>query len=106
MARRKKSVEQLEQEKEISVVAEKITKEIIIPIAAKMQKNETPKYLFNVITLSDVKFYKNTNIKDYCGVFKKNKIANVVQEINYTPVKMYKLDTGYYIVADQNIRKC
>ena len=104
MARRKKSVEQLEQEKQDSIVAKGLT-EIIVSAALQMKIDEKPKYLFHITTLSDVNLYKDISKMNVQGKFKKGQVAKVVKEINYTPVKMYKLNTGYYIIADQNIRK-
>ena len=104
MARRKKSVEQLEQEKQDSVIVEGLTK-MIASAAIQMQSNEENKELFHVVALSDINLYKNTSRVNAQGKLKKGQIANVIKEINYTPVKMYKLDTGYYIIANQNIRK-
>ena len=49
---------------------------------------------------SPVKAVDNLSLK-----LKKGEVCNVVCEINYTPVKMYKLDNGYYVIADQNIQK-
>lgn len=98
MARRKKVVEQ-------PVVSNEIIEEVIT--TTKNGKIITNKMLplFYVVTLSDVNLYKTSVKNNPQGKLKKGQIINVVKEINYTPVKMYKLDTGYYIVADQNIRK-
>ena len=90
--------------KAIEPVAE-VTSEIVM-IDNKVVINTTESYLFQIKTLTDnIKLYKVPIQKNPQGKLKKGQICNVICEINYTPIKMYKLDTGYYIIADQNIQK-
>ena len=63
-------------------------------------------YLFQITALTgNTKLYKYPTDKNPQGKLKKGEVCNVVCEINYTPIKMYKLDNGYYVIADQNIQK-
>lgn len=65
--------------------------------------------MFSVKTSSnDIKLRKYPNVKDASsniqGKMTPGKTYKVVAVIEYTPIKMYKLDNGYYIIADQNIK--
>lgn len=72
----------------------------------KVIVNTTEKYLFQITPLTDdVKLYKYALNKNPQGKLKRGQVYNVTCEINYTTIKMYRLDTGYYIIADQNIQK-
>lgn len=63
-------------------------------------------YLFQITALTDdTKLYKGPSLNNPQGKLKKGQVCNVICEINYTPVKMYKLNNGYYIIADHNIKK-
>ena len=92
----------------------KKTEEPVITETTEIKKDNTEKiivntketYLFQITPLTEnVKLYKYPTTKTPQGKMKRGQICNVTCEINYTPVKMYKLDTGYYVVADQNIKK-
>ena len=88
----------------------KITEEPVIKTLETAKKeitvNTKETCLFKITSLTDnVKLYKYPTIKDAQGKLKKGQVYNVICEINYTPIKMYKLSTGYYIIADQNIQK-
>ena len=62
--------------------------------------------LFQITPTTDnAKLYKYPTDKAPQGKLVKGQICNVTCEINYTPIKMYKLDTGYYVIVDHNIRK-
>ena len=95
MPRKKKTVEP------------EITKEVITTVKDdKITINTKATYLFQVTALTDdVKLYKGPIRKEPQGKLKKGQVYNVICEIKYTPVRMYKLDNGYYIIADQNIQK-
>lgn len=72
----------------------------------KIIVNTKETYLFQIKTLTgSTKLYKYPTEKNSQGKLKKGEVCNVTCEINYTPIKMYRLDTGYYIIADQNIQK-
>lgn len=72
----------------------------------KIIVNTKATYLFQVTALTDdVKLYKGPIRKVPQGKLKKGQVYNVICEIKYTPVRMYKLDNGYYVIADQNIQK-
>ena len=90
MARKKKTIEEN--------VTVKENEKIII--------NTKEAYLFQVTPLTDnIKLYKYPVLNNPQGKMQKGKVYNVTCEINYTPIKMYKLNTGYYVIADQNIKK-
>ena len=95
MPRKKKTVEP------------EITEEVMTVVKDdKIIVNTTAIYLFQIVALTDnVKLYKYPAEKKSQGKLKKGQVYNVICEINYTPVKLYKLDTGYYIIADHNIKK-
>ena len=95
MPRKKKTVEP------------EITEEIITTVKDdKIIVNTTATYLFQVTALTDdVKLYKEPLQKQPQGKLKKGQVCNVICEIKYTPIRMYKLDNGYYIIADHNIQK-
>lgn len=96
MPRKKKTVEP---------VATEIT-ETIKEEENKIIVNTKEVYLFQITALTgNTKLYKYPTEKNSQGKLKKGEVCNVVCEINYTPVKMYKLDNGYYVIADQNIQK-
>jgi hypothetical protein len=69
------------------------------------KENKISNGLFSIIALTDVKLYKTTSMDSVQGRLKKGHAANVIKEIKYTPIKMYQLDIGYYIIADHNIQK-
>ena len=78
----------------------------VVTVNNKVIVNTTASYLFQIKALTDnTKLYKTPIQKNPQGKLKKGQVCNVTCEINYTPIKMYKLDTGYYIIADQNIQK-
>lgn len=95
MPRKKKTVEP------------EITEEIITTVKDdKIIVNTTATYLFQVTALTDdVKLYKGPLQKQPQGKLKKGQVCNVICEIKYTPIRMYKLDNGYYVIADHNIQK-
>lgn len=81
-------------------VAESVVKE------EKVIINTKEAYLFQITpTTENAKLYKYPTDKTPQGKLKRGQICNVTCEINYTPIKMYKLNTGYYVVADQNIKR-
>lgn len=85
----------------------KITEEVVTIVKDdKIAVNTVATHLFQITPLnSNVKLYKYPTDKNPQGKLKRGQIYNVICEINYTPVKMYKLNTGYYIIADQNVQK-
>lgn len=67
--------------------------------------NTKETYMFQIRALNNnVELYKYPTDKKIQGKLKKGEICNVVCKIIYTPMKMYKLDNGYYIIANQNIQ--
>lgn len=89
MARKKKNIEEITIEQKEEVVI-----------------NTKETYLFQITPLTDSeKLYKYPVLKNPQGKLQKGKVYSVTCEINYTPIKMYKLTTGYYIIANQNIKK-
>lgn len=46
--------------------------------------------------------YTATN---FCGVLTKGSVCTAVSEINFAKAKMYKLDSGRYILADNKVEK-
>ena len=96
MGRKKKVEEELvvtnieEQQKEIKV----LTKEINLFSIKAITENARLRKLPSIKDSSD-------NIQ---GKLKKGEICAVTCELNYTPVKMYRLSNGYYVIADQNIQ--
>lgn len=117
MARKKKEVKPVETEtikvtetvEEVTTTSE--TKEetieaLTVPHVIKPTIKTKESYLFQITALTDsTRLYKNTSLKESEGKLKKGQVCNVVCEINYAPIKMYKLSNGYYIIADQNIKK-
>lgn len=91
----------------------KKVEEEIVTINIEEQKNikvltkETNLFSIKALT-ENVKLRKIPSIKDTSdiiqGKLKKGEVCAVICELTYTPVKMYKLANGYYIVADQNIQ--
>lgn len=89
--------------------------ETIVEKEEKIIVNTKETYLFQITPLNNnVKLYKTPKISikgEWTGSnlpqgkLKKGQVCNVICEINYTPIKMYKLDNGYYIIADQNVQK-
>ena len=98
MPRKKKNVEQENIKEEVVTIKNKDNDKVII--------NTTSTYLFQITALTDdVKLYKGPTRKEPQGKLKKGHVYSVTCEIKYTPVRMYKLDNGYYVIADQNIQK-
>lgn len=98
MPRKKKNVEPENIKEEIVTIKNKDDNKIIV--------NTKAIYLFQITALTDdVKLYKSPTRKEPQGKLKKGQVYNVICEVKYTPVRMYKLDNGYYIIADQNIQK-
>lgn len=98
MPRKKKNVEPENIKEEVMTIENKDDNKIII--------NTKATYLFQITALiDDVKLYKGPTRKEPQGKLKKGQVYNVICEVKYTPVRMYKLDNGYYIIADQNIQK-
>lgn len=98
MPRKKKNVEPENIKEEIVTIKNKDDNKIIV--------NTKAIYLFQITALTDdVKLYKGPTRKEPQGKLKKGQVYNVICEVKYTPVRMYKLDNGYYIIADQNIQK-
>ena len=96
MPRKKKTVEPV-----ITEITETIKEE-----ENKIIVNTKEVYLFQITALTgNTKLYKYPTEKNPQGKLKKGEVCNVICEINYTPIKMYKLDNGYYVIADQNIQK-
>jgi hypothetical protein len=86
----------------------KVVEEPVVEVQKQKEEKVTIKTkqtcLFKVTPLSDnVKLYKHPTDKKTQGKLKRGQVYNVMCEINYTFVKMYRLDTGHYIIADQNI---
>lgn len=87
-------------------VVEEVMEEIVIRQKEEVVINTKETYLFQITPLTDnEKLYKYPALENSQGKLQKGKVYNVTCEINYTPIKMYKLDTGYYIIANQNIKK-
>lgn len=104
MARKKKVVEE-----PVAVEAsENVEEQVIEQPIQKEEKiiiNTKETCLFQITALTNnVKLYKYPTDKNPQGKLKKGQVYSVTCEINYTPAKMYRLNTGYYIIADQNIR--
>ena len=98
MPRKKKTVEPENIKEEIVTIENKDNNKIIV--------NTKATHLFQITALTnDIKLYKGPTRKEPQGKLKKGQVYNVICEIKYTPVRMYKLDNGYYIIADQNIQK-
>ena len=94
----------------------KVEEEIIVNdvVEEKVIKEKNVKTkeqgLFNIRVVSDdVKLRRIPSVINSSDVIqgrlKKGEVYTVLCEINYTPVKMYRLNTGYYIIADQNVQK-
>ena len=85
MPRKKKTVEP---------VATEIT-ETIKEEENKIIVNTKEVYLFQITALTgNTKLYKYPTEKNPQDKLKKGQVCNVISEINYTPVKMYKLDNS------------
>lgn len=120
MAKKKKvEVEVIDDKHEEEVVTpvakkastKKVTKKVDDKILESKEINITPLKeagLFSVKAIGDVKLRKLPSMKDTAdniqGKMLKNKIYKVMATIDYTPMKMYKLENGFYIIADQNIK--
>lgn len=114
MSRKKKEItetlvaEEVLEETVVSEEEKEVIKALEVPhiITEKPVIKTKESYLFQIAALTDgTKLYKRPSLNNPQGRLKKGQVCNVVCEINYTPVKMYKLSTGYYIIADQNIKK-
>lgn len=92
------------QETKKEVVKEVIKEEV----KEKKVITTKPTPMFNIKASSDVKLRKYPNLKDTSeniqGKMLAGKTYRVIAIIDYTPIKMYKLDNGYYVIADQNIK--
>lgn len=67
------------------------------------------KPVFQVVTYEDVylrrkPFVTNDN-KVLAGKMNKGQIYDVMAEINFSVKKMYRLKEGYYIIADEKIKR-
>lgn len=95
MARKKKITE--------PIVTEAKIEEKIINTETIVNTKET--YLFQITPVTEnAKLYKYPTDKNSQGKLKRGEVCNVICEVCYTSIKMYKLDTGYYVAADQNIK--
>lgn len=94
-----------------TVVTETIIEEPVVkqeePKTVVINTREKPS--FKIIVKSDTMLRKHPSIKNtpdnICGKLTKNAICNVVSEITFTKIKMYKLDTGCYILVDNKVEK-
>lgn len=108
MARKKKEIISTETLTTETEAAKETIEALVVPhiITEKPVIKTKESYLFQITALTDnTKLYKGPSLNNPQGKLKKGQVCNVTCEINYAPVKMYKLNTGYYIIADQNIKK-
>lgn len=114
MANKKKTIEEKEKltkvENNTENILKTVTNVIVDEVDTKIKKSLGQEYLFKIKTNNDtVRLRKNPSIKEaptnIAGKMFPGRTYYVVQEILFTPIKMYKLDNGYYVIADQKIKK-